>query len=257
MLRKLTYLVLLLYGVLIAFTLAILIADVPYHQAYTTSLTVLAFMFAILHGGQRLGWKKAFLLLGLTFSISLLFESVGVATGLIYGPYHYTTRLGPMFLGMVPYVIPLAWFMMSYPAFIMAEIITPRLRNLWAWRLAVAATGALVMTAWDVAMDPVMVAGDHWVWEVNGPYFGIPLQNFLGWWLTTFVTFALFTLVTRYKPAESIQEPGFERLAVTSYAITAASTLIAGLQGGLGGPALAGAFAMLPWILISWWQAGR
>jgi hypothetical protein len=30
------------------------------------------------------------LLLVLTFGVSLLFEGVGVATGLVYAPYHYT-----------------------------------------------------------------------------------------------------------------------------------------------------------------------
>jgi uncharacterized membrane protein len=72
----------------------------------TTLMTVLAFTFALLHGSVRLGWGRTLLLVGLTFGISLLFESVGVATGLIYGPYHYTDRLGPMFLGLVPYLIP-------------------------------------------------------------------------------------------------------------------------------------------------------
>ncbi|NTW35817.1 MAG: carotenoid biosynthesis protein, partial [Syntrophobacteraceae bacterium] len=42
------------------------------------------------------------------------------------------------------------------------------------------------MTAWDVMMDPMMVRGQHRVWEADSAYFGIPLQNFWGWWLTTF-----------------------------------------------------------------------
>ena len=58
-----------------------------------------------------------------------------------------------------------------------------------------AAVGALVMTAWDLAMDPMMSAGEHWIWEVEGAYFGIPLQNYWGWWLTVFVTFMLFLMI--------------------------------------------------------------
>ncbi len=37
-----------------------------------------------------MGWKRVLIMLALTFGISLLFESIGVATGLVYGPYHYT-----------------------------------------------------------------------------------------------------------------------------------------------------------------------
>jgi uncharacterized membrane protein len=57
----------------------------------------------------------------LVCAVSLLFESVGVATGLVYDPYHYTNKLGPLFLGLVPYLIPMAWFMMSYPSFVIAD----------------------------------------------------------------------------------------------------------------------------------------
>jgi putative membrane protein len=53
------------------------------------------FAFALLHAGHREGWSRAIWLLALVFIVSLLFESVGVATGWIYGPYHYTDQLGP------------------------------------------------------------------------------------------------------------------------------------------------------------------
>ena len=69
-----------------------------------------------------------------------------------------------------------------------------------AWRLSVAAVGAVIMTAWDLAMDPMMVAGEHWVWDVPGAYFGIPLQNYWGWWLTIFVTFILFRILGGLTP---------------------------------------------------------
>ena len=70
------------------------------------------------------------------------------------------------------------------------------------------------MTAWDLVMDPMMVAGGHWVWEVEGAYFGVPLQNFWGWWLTTFVTFILFLALARVSPGEGQRtERRFDRLA--------------------------------------------
>jgi putative membrane protein len=110
------------------------------------------------------------------------------------------------------------------------------------------------MTAWDLAMDPMMVAGGHWIWDVNGAYFGVPLQNFWGWWVTTFVTFALFLVLGRIRPREKpLTERRFDRLAIISYAITGLSTVLVVLQSGSGGPALVGLFAMLPWVLWGWW----
>ena len=105
--------------------------------------------------------------------------------------YHYTDVLGVKFLGLVPYLIPIAWFMMSYPSFVIADRLMPSLLKRWQRILAVAAVGGLLMTAWDVIMDPIMVVGGNWVWDVKGAYFGIPLQNYWSWWLTIFTTFAL------------------------------------------------------------------
>ena len=193
-----------------------------------------------------------------------------------------------MFLGLVPYLIPVAWFMMTYPALVIAERAVPRVPNefgaawrrrtplqnqpapvraladggrpgkgsiefirRWGWRLAVAALGAVAMTAWDVAMDPMMVAGQHWVWETEGAYFGIPLQNFAGWWLTGFVTFALFAWLGKL-PASRPAEERFDRLAVISYAATGLTSVLIDLQSGMGGAGMAGLFAMLPWVLWGW-----
>ncbi|MBN2147651.1 MAG: carotenoid biosynthesis protein [Anaerolineales bacterium] len=247
--RRLTYIIfsfqvfLTIYAVLSFF-----VEMVPYHPILTPLTTLVAFSFALLHGWQHLGRFKVLLLLGLTFSVSLLLESIGVATGLVYGPYHYTHKLGPLFLGLVPYLIPVAWFMMTYPSYVIAR----RLVGRSGW-LVVAAVGGIIMTAWDLAMDPMMVAGEHWVWETQGAYFGVPLQNYWGWWLTTFLTFSLLGLFARLRRSPTMaSELRFERLAVASYALTGLSSVLVNLRAGLGGPALAGVFAMLPWIILGW-----
>jgi len=167
--------------------------------------------------------------------------------------YHYTDKLGYKFLGLVPLIIPVAWFMLSYPSFIIASRLMPGGKKIWAWRLSVAAVGVVIMTAWDLVLDPMMVAGGHWVWEEQGAYFGIPLQNYWGWWLTIFVTFILFLSLGRLTPEKlATSEPRFERQAVILYAIAGLSTVIVCLQIDLGGPALAGLFAMLPWAVMGW-----
>jgi uncharacterized membrane protein len=245
-LRRVTTYILIIYAALTAYSLVSLFVGVPYHSFFTPLLTLLSFIFALLHSYQNLGWKQALWLLLLTFAVSLLFECVGVATGVVYGPYHYTEKLGPKFLGLVPLLIPVAWLMMTYPSYVIARLIVPGMKNSWIWRLIVAAVGALIMTAWDLAMDPMMVAGGHWVWEQNGAYFGIPLQNFWGWWLTIFVTFLLFLAITRSGPVPTSSSTPFNRLAIWSYAITGLSSLLADFEFGLDGPALVGIFAMLP-----------
>lgn len=224
-----------------------------------TPLTTLAgFAFALTHASLRRNWRAALTLFLISFVISLAFESIGVATGLVYGPYHYTAKLGPKFLGLVPYIIPAAWFMMMYPSLVIAERLAPQ-KNGWTRGLAVAVIGGIVMTAWDVAMDPMMVRGEHWIWEVNGPYFGIPLQNYWGWWLTTFTVFLIYWLVSQR--GNIVDNTKDDRLAVAGYIITGVSTLLVctdpDVISVLGGAALAGFFAMFPWAVMGWMRAGE
>ncbi len=262
--RRLLILFILVYASLNLVILILTPFGVHLGAVYTSLTTTVGFISALLLVGQRLSWRQAWLLLGLSFSISLAMESLGVATGLVYGPYHYTERLGPKFLGLVPYLVALAWFMMMAPAYqIASRLVELRVNwSSWVKILVTAAIGGVIMTAWDVALDPLMVAAGHWVWDPPGEFFGVPLQNYWGWWLTTFLVFALFGLLSyrwfggdpvNRTSAEQTKDGLFsDRMAVYSYCITGLSSVIVDLEIGLGGPALAGFFALFPWIVISW-----
>ena len=248
--HKLIYALLILYGLLVLYATITLAAGGSVPGIIVPISTLTGFSFCLLHAGQQLGWKKALLLLAFVFGVSLLFESLGVATGLVYGPYHYTEKLGPKFLGLVPYLIAVAWYMMIYPSFVIAEWLTPHSWTGARRLLLVAAISGLAMTAWDVVMDPIMVAGNYWVWEVQGAFFGVPLQNYWGWWLTVFTTLVLYLLVTRNRP--SVKEAGFDRLAIVAFMITGYGNVVNALTFDLAGPALAGFFALTPWVLLAW-----
>ena len=60
-----------------------------------------------------------------------------------------------------------------------------------------AAIAALVMTGWDMDIDPGMARAGIWVWERGGPYFGVPLRNYLGWLATTFLIYWVVGLLRR------------------------------------------------------------
>jgi putative membrane protein len=218
----------------------------------TSSITLLAFLFAVAHALVTIGGRRTAAFVGLTFGASLVFETIGVVTGRIYGPYHYTGKLGPMFLGLVPYFIPLAYFMMSYPSWLIADAIMGwRLPAGWRRNLGLAAMSAVVLTAWDVLMDPLMVRLGFWVWHVQGAYFGVPLQNYAGWLATTFVFFGLYQAIEpRLKGPEEGPPRGYLRLAAGSYAIAWLGNSIAALRLGLAGPALAGAFSIGTFAMV-------
>lgn len=157
-----------------------------------TPFTLFFTAFALTHAAVTLGARRAAAFFALAAAVSWCFEQVGVATGLIYGPYHYSAMLGAR-LGHVPILIPLAWFMMLYPSWRVAQVLMPppasRLR--WPFLLAQSAIAAMVMTAWDTVMDPSMTASGYWIWSHPGPYYGVPLHNFAGWLLTTLTIYFL------------------------------------------------------------------
>ena len=255
--KKAIIVFLVLYALMTGYSIVAVALGKELFSLFTPLTTLAGFVFALLHAGRREGWRRALLLLASVFLISLFFESLGVATGLVYGPYHYTDKLGPKFLGLVPYLIPVAWFMMSYPSFVIADRLVPAAWNpgkantagagRWLRLLAVAGVGGLVMTAWDIVMDPVMVYNGHWVWEVEGAYHGIPLQNFWGWWLTVFCSYACYLVIAPAAGPEP--HPGFDRLAMTSYLVTALGMVLASLFGGAGELGLIGIFTMFPWVI--------
>jgi putative membrane protein len=221
--------------------------------------TVMTFIVALLHAGQRKGWRQAVIMLVVVFVVSITFESFGVATGVVYGPYQYSDLLGPKLLGLVPVLIPIAWFMMMYASFSIADLVIPSdLMHPVRRRWAVAAVGAIAMTAWDLAMDPLMSAGGYWVWEEQGAFFNVPLQNFWGWWLTSFTALFLYQVaVAELKiPANSAEESVPSVWAVFIYIILGATSVTMDFVFGLAGAGLAGLFAMLPWVVAAFIRLG-
>jgi uncharacterized membrane protein len=137
-----------------------------------------AVMVMMLHAW---GIRRTLVTFGLVAVITWSMEFIGTATGFPFGRYSYTDALQPQ-IGHVPLLIPVAWFMMLVPAWAIAQLIIGR-KN----RLVYLLISAGAMTAWDLFLDPQMVAWGFWHWEDEGAYFGIPLSNYFGWLLTAFV----------------------------------------------------------------------
>jgi len=101
---------------------------------------------------------------------------------------------------------------------------------------ALALVAAMVMTAWDTVMDPGMAAAGNWVWERGGAYFGVPLRNYAGWLLTTFLVYLGAGLIWRGtefagKAARSAARgltAGFAALPVIVYAVHGVRYVTAG-----------------------------
>jgi putative membrane protein len=199
-------------------------------------LTAVLALFSLFHAWYSLGGRLTLAFFALSATVSWAFEQVGVSTGLIFGAYHYTDYLGAK-LGDVPLLIPLAWFMMIYPSYVIAGLIVagrptgtpPGMAAL----VRLAAASAVVMTAWDLVVDPILSGPDAraWIWENGGPYFGIPIQNYLGWLLTTFMVYLAYRALEQRVPAAAAGPvtPRAAALAVVAYGAMLAAELLSGV----------------------------
>jgi hypothetical protein len=57
-------------------------------------LIVILLVFGLWHASVSLGVRLSLAFFAITTVTSWIFEEVGVVTGLVYGPYHYTAPLG-------------------------------------------------------------------------------------------------------------------------------------------------------------------
>jgi putative membrane protein len=158
---------------------------------------VLAFATASgFHAYATFGRDFVFKFLLIALMATLVIEVLGVKTGFPFGAYEYDLeRLGVSILG-VPLLIPFAWFMMLYPCWLIS-------RDLFKSRYLAILTGALLMSTWDLYLDPQMVNEGYWVWFVDGiATKDIPLTNFFGWFLSTAVIFTLLSFALKPKQSE-------------------------------------------------------
>ncbi|MCG5458810.1 carotenoid biosynthesis protein [Micromonospora sp. PSH03] len=166
----------------------------------TVATVVLGWLLSVGHALLSRGPRVAAALVAVATGGGFAIEAIGVATGVPFGSYDYSGELGPKLAG-VPLIIPLAWTWMAWPAWLAAVRLTGGTAataggsgsagggsgstvGRWVGRIALATVG---LAAWDLFLDPQMVAEGYWVWRDATPALpglaGIPVSNYLGWLL--------------------------------------------------------------------------
>jgi putative membrane protein len=192
------------------------------------------FAVSLAHAAWRLGRCHALAFLTIVFVTSVAAEVVGLVTGLVFGPYYYTDRLGWKLFGLVPIAVPVGWFVMTYASYSLAEALAgarPGPGRGTRWRVARPAVAALAMTSWDLALDPVMAFQSHWVWVDGGDYFGVPARNFAGWFGTVLAMCLFYELFERWIPARR-RGGATAWVPVGVYAVCGAATVTLALVHG-------------------------
>ena len=135
--------------------------------------------------------------------LSLGSELLGTSTGFPFGHYRYLSGLGLKIAGLVPFTIPLSWFYLGFSAYLLARAGLESLpKPSWLRSVGAIAAGALLLSSWDLVLDPAMsqTAFPFWIWEQPGAFFGMPYQNLAGWLGTGALFMSAATLLWQAKP---------------------------------------------------------
>lgn len=137
--------------------------------------------------------------------------------------------MGPK-LFQLPILLVLAYLGIGYVSWILAVLILGyRGAPLTGTRpLTLALLSSFIMLAWDLSMEADWSTIDRaWIWRRGGAYFGVPVSNFFGWYLTSFLFYLAFSLYLKARRLRSgPASRSFWRSAIFIYAICAGGNLL-------------------------------
>jgi len=157
------------------------------------------------------GARTTLLFGALTYGVGLACEYSSVHNGFPFGLYHYveTTRGREIWVLGVPLFDSISYTFLAFASYTVALLLCSplyrrgidlRLLDTFAIRRAprVWLMAALFMVMIDWVVDPLSVMGDRWFlgrifwYDPPGPHFGVPIANYLGWFLVAAITVAIF-----------------------------------------------------------------
>lgn len=210
----------------------------PFAQA----LAAIGIAGAFLHAAFVYGWKDALVFLAICLVVTFTLENIGAATGLPFGRYHFEVGAKLPHVGAIPIVVGPLWFGMGYFSWVVAGTLlggAARRLDKGVDVIALPIVAAFIMTQWDLVMDPPEATiFKAWIWHQGGADFGVPLSNYAGWLLTSWLFYQAFAVYLRYRRAASRrrirQGRAFHLAAILFYLSTGLAHLTPWIMGERG-----------------------
>lgn len=164
------------------------------HRPYVFIFLISFLVIGIVNRG--LSRTLLFLLIG--FLVAYLSEISSIRNGFPYGMYHYLYEniRGEIIVGGVPLWDSLSYSFLAYASYEFTSFFIGRSR----YFLILA---SLMMVLLDVVTDPLAVRGEYWFlgkifyYPNGGLYFGVPLSNFMGWFLVASIILYSYHLLEK------------------------------------------------------------
>jgi len=219
-----------LWGVVVVYAAMTAIISLRPNSIPVAVLVLFLLAFVLLHGTLRYRFSGILIFISVALVVSNILENLSILTGFPFGHYHYTDVLGPK-LFLVPVLIGPAYVGTGYLSWVIATVLVEDVRRESSWftTFAVPVIASFVMVIWDLCFDPSFsTIARRWIWEQGGGFFGVPLTNYLGWFLTVYIFYQMFALYVRFRASGRAEVPPrpFYFQAVALYAVMGLSFVL-------------------------------
>jgi uncharacterized membrane protein len=158
-------------------------------------------------------------------------HTVGVKSGIPFGPFMFGPEIGQKLFDTLPWAMPLLWVVVVLNSRGVARLVLRPWRKMRTYGFWLIGLTALFTMLFDCALEPFVTHAKHyWIWMTTGYSLtpqGAPISNSVGWFIVTLLILAFATPLLINKQLSKRSAPDFHPLAfwlggVLLFAIAAA-----------------------------------
>jgi uncharacterized membrane protein len=183
-------------GVLLVLTAATLVASLT-SQLPGQNVMLAAMIIAAIGGGAH---------------------SLGALTGIPFGPYAYTERIGQQLFHPLPWAVPLMWVTVILASRGVARLMLRPWRKTSTYGFRLIGLTSLLVALLDVGLEVFATrVKQYWYWQptkLRLEWYGTPAINFLGWVVTALLILAFATPALINKKPMPQPPPDYSPLTV-------------------------------------------
>ncbi len=200
-------------------------------QTAINTVTMRPYVFAFLAAylfvaSAHLGWRKTLSVTVIGYRISFLSEYSSINTGFPYGWYYYieATKGQELWIAGVPFFDSISYVFLAYCSYAAALLVVSPVKasrrdfltlETRAIRrsFAVLFLASLFQAFLDIIIDPLALQGRRWFlgqiygYREAGCHFGVPISNYLGWWVVSLLLVLVLQIVDRRRGKKPDKPP--------------------------------------------------
>jgi putative membrane protein len=164
----------------------------PSDYAWVSNLFIVIMALPAFIGVIKLqGLKRGLAVVLSLMLFALIFEGQAIYTGFPYSEFNYSDKIEGKLFGIVPWTIGFAWA----PLLIGSAIVVTNLKNQSKFLFIIFTSILLVLV--DLVLDPGATKAGLWIWENTNGFYGVPLMNFFGWFVSGIFGASIYLLLVK------------------------------------------------------------